>query len=235
MEQRVTIAVLGAVPGAERVSAALAGEPASRTIAVFAHGAGSGMDSEFMRVFHDGLAERGCLAVRFNFPYKEAKRKLPDRRPLLETCYRAAADFARGQSKLPAPRQPKIVLGGKSMGGRIASHLVAAGYPAHALVFLGYPLHPPGKPQQIRDQHLYSIRCPMLFLSGTRDAFAQRDLLVPVVERLAGSGPGRRATLVWIEDGDHSFRVRGRPQTQVYTEALDTIVGWLTQVLKPES
>ena len=102
-------------------------------------------------------------------------------------------------------------------------------------MFLGYPLHPPGKPQQIRDQHLYSIRCPMLFLSGTRDAFAQRDLLVPVVERLAGSGPGRRATLVWIEDGDHSFRVRGRPQTQVYTEALDTIVGWLTQVLKPES
>ena len=235
LEQRVTIAVPGAVPGAERVSAALAGEPTSSTIVVLAHGAGSGMDSESMRVFHAGLAARGCLAVRFNFPYKEARRKLPDRRPLLETCYRAAADFARGQSKLPAPRQPKIVLGGKSMGGRIASHLVAAGYPAHALVFLGYPLHPPAKPQQIRDQHLYSIRRPMLFLSGTRDVFARRDLLAPVVERLSSSGPGCRATLAWIEDGDHSFRVRGRPQMQVYTEALDTIVGWLTQVLKPET
>ena len=86
MEQRVTIAVPGAVPGAERVSVALAGESASRTVAVFTHGAGSGMDSEFMRVFHDGLAERGCLAVRFNFPYKDAKRKLPDRRPLLKTA-----------------------------------------------------------------------------------------------------------------------------------------------------
>ena len=175
LNRLVAISMSGPVPGAGPVSAALAGEPASPTLVVLAHGAGGDMNSEFMRVFHAGLAERGCLTMRFNFPYKEARRKLPDRRPMLETCYGAAADFARGQSKLPAPRQPKIVLGGKSMGGRIASHLVAAGYPADALVFLGYPLHPPGKPQQIRDQHLYAIRCPMLFLSGTRDAFARRE------------------------------------------------------------
>ena len=188
-----------------------------------------------MQRFHAGLAGRGCLGVRFNFPYKEAGRNFPDPRPRLETCYRAVADFARQQSRLPAPARPKIVLGGKSMGGRIASHLVAADYPAHGLVFLGYPLHPPGKPQQMRDQHLYAIRCPMLFLSGTRDAFARRELLAPVVERIASGGPGCHATLAWIEDGDHSFRVRGRPQEQVYGQALDTIAAWIDQVLSAET
>ncbi len=224
-EHRVRIAV----PGAGDVSAALAGNASSSAAVVLGHGAGSGMDSDFMRVFHSGLAERGLLAVRFNFPYKEAGRKLPDRRPLLETCFRAAADFVCGAAAADGPGRPrrqKIVLGGKSMGGRIASHLVASGYAADALLFLGYPLHPPGKTGQLRDAHLYGIGCPMLFLSGTRDAFAQPELLAPVVERI---GPG--ATLAWIEGGDHSYRVRGRPQKEVYIEALDTIAGWLNRVL----
>lgn len=180
------------------------------------------MDSDFMRLFHAGLAERGFLTLRFNFPYMEARRRLPDQRPVLESCYRAVADFVRERQQAEPPERPRLALGGKSMGGRIASHLVASGYAADALVFLGYPLHPPGKPEQMRDRHLYGIRCPMLFLSGTRDAFAHRELLAPVVERI-----GKQATLVWIEDGDHSFRVRGRPQKQVYTESLDTIADWL--------
>ena len=108
------------------------------------------------------------------------------------------------------------------MGGRIASHLVASGYPADALVFLGYPLHPPGKPDLMRDQHLYGIGCPMLFLSGTRDAFATPRLLEPVVERI-----GQGATLKWIEGADHSYRVRGRSQKEVHAEALDTVGQWL--------
>lgn len=182
-----------------------------------------------MRLFHTALAERGFLAVRFNFPYMEAGRKLPDRRPALEACYRAVADFMRVRLQPQGAAQQRLVLGGKSMGGRIASHLVASGYAADALLFLGYPLHPPGKPQQMRDQHLYGIRSPMLFLSGTRDAFAQPELLEPVVERI-----GKQATLVWVENGDHSLRVRGRPQQQVYAEALDTIAGWV-RGLRPET
>ena len=210
------------------MSAALAGDAAAAAAVVLAHGAGNDMDSGFMRVFHAGLADRGFLAVRFNFPYKEAGRKLPDPRPLLETCFRAVADFVRGGAApggLGRSGQQKIVLGGKSMGGRIASHLVASGYAADALLFLAYPLHPPGKPEQKRDAHLYGIGCPMLFLSGTRDAFSKPELLTPVVERI---GPG--VTLAWIEGGDHSYRVRGRPQKEVYTEALVTVTGWLNRI-----
>lgn len=222
MEERVTIAV----PGASKVSAVLAGDPAAPAAILLAHGAGNNMDSGFMRLFQAGLVERGFFAARFNFPYMEARRKLPDQRPVLETCYRGVADFVRAQLSPRSHTPPRLVLGGKSMGGRIASHLAASSYDAAALVFLGYPLHPPGKPEKMRDQHLYGIRCPMLFLSGTRDNFAERELLAPVVERI-----GPQATLVWIEGGDHSFRVRGRPQGEIYAEALDTIADWVKRLL----
>ncbi len=213
-EQRITVAV----PGSGEVSAALAGDPGSATAVLLAHGAGNDMDSEFLRIFHAGLATRGFLCLRFNFLYKQAGRRVPDRRPLLEACYRAAANFVR---QLPAPPGRHLVLGGKSMGGRIASHLLASGDGASGL-FLGYPLHPPGKPDQLRDQHLYGLDCPLLFLSGTQDAFAQRNLLAAVVGRI-----GKNATLEWIEGGDHSFRVRGRPLKEVYAQALDTTARWL--------
>ncbi len=213
-EERVRVAV----PGAGAVSVAVSGDASAPVAVVLAHGAGNDMDSDFMRALHAGLAGRACLVFRFNFLYKEAGRKLPDARPLLEKCFRAVADFARG--RLPAGA--KLALGGKSMGGRIASHLAASGYPAGALIFFGYPLHPPGKPEQLRDRHLDDIRCPMLFLSGTRDPFATRDLLDLVVRRL-----GARATLHAIEGGDHSFRVKGRPQQEVNAEALDVAAQWL--------
>lgn len=205
--------------GAGSVSAALAGDRDSPYIVVLGHGAGQGMDSAFMRDFHAGIAERGALCVRFNFLYTENKRRVPDARPLLEKTFRAAADFAREQSTASAA---KLVLGGKSMGGRMASHLVASGYGADGLLFLGYPLHPPGKPEKLRDEHLYGIGCPMLFLSGTADPFAERELLQRVVERI-----GHSATLEWLDGGDHSLRVRGRRQEEVHAGLLDRIGEWL--------
>lgn len=198
------------------MSASLAGDAPASCAVILAHGAGNGMDAPFLRAFQSGLAERGFLAVLFNFSYMEAGRRLPDPRPRLEACYQAVADFVR--ARFPSR---KLIVGGKSMGGRIASHLVAGGYPADALLFLGYPLHPPGKPEQLRDQHLYGIPRPMLFLSGTRDSFATPDLLASVVARI-----GPHATLHWIPGADHSLKVRGRPQNEVYAEALDVITGW---------
>lgn len=208
------------VPGQVEVSADLAGDSSSPLVVVLAHGAGQGMDSAFMRSFEEGLAGRGFQSARFNFPYMQRGRKLPDPAPVLETCWRAVAGAVREHSGAR-----KLVLGGKSMGGRIASQVVAGGYPAEGLVFLGYPLHPPGKPERLRDAHLDRIQCPMLFVSGTRDSFAGRALLERVVERL-----GARATLQWIEGGDHSFHVRGRGDSEVHAEALNWIVEWLERL-----
>jgi len=208
------------VPGQVDVSADLAGDDSSPLLVALAHGAGQGMDSPFMRSFQNGLAGRGFQSARFNFPYMQRGRKVPDPAPVLETCWRAVADFLRDQSGAR-----KLVLGGKSMGGRIASQVVAAGYPADGLLLLGYPLHPPARPERLRDAHLYQIECPMLFLSGTRDGFAERELLEPIVERI-----GAHAKLRWIEGGDHSFHVRKRADAEIHAEALDTITEWLERL-----
>ena len=165
-----------------------------------AHGAGNDMRNASLLGFAEGLAEEGMACLRFNFPYKERGSRAPDPPKVLLDAWRAAFERAReiGDS---------VWVSGKSMGGRIGSMAVAEGMPAAGLVFLGYPLHPPGKPERIRDAHLDDVHVPMLFIQGTQDPFARWDLLEGVVKRLAD-----RAMLHPIEGGDHSFRVRGRPR-----------------------
>jgi len=165
---------------------------------VLAHGAGSGMRSPFMAGLADGLAGRGVATLRFEFAYMAAGRKPPDRPPRLLEAWHAA--FAAAAARAPGP----VLAGGKSMGGRIASMAAAEGMPAAGLVFFGYPLHPPGRPDRLRDEHLDAVRVPMLFIQGDRDPFATPALLRAVIDRLAG-----RATLLSVADGDHSLRVAG--------------------------
>jgi predicted alpha/beta-hydrolase family hydrolase len=164
---------------------------------ILSHGAGQGIDSPFMTFFQHALSECGFLTVMFNFEYMQKKKKVPDPQPQMQALYRLVV------SEVVDKHRPRtVVIGGKSMGGRVASYIAADTPAVNGLVFLGYPLHPPGKPDQLRDAHLYEIHLPMLFLSGTRDTFARRDLLEDVVQRL-----GPRATLIWTEGGDHSLRV----------------------------
>ena len=187
-----------------------------RTAVILAHGAGQGMDSPFMKFFQDELARRGFLSVAFNFDYTDQKRKIPDPQPKMQALYRRVVGEVAQEH---GPRT--IVIGGKSMGGRVASYIAADTAGVGGLVFLGYPLHPPGKPDQMRDAHLYGIPLPMLFLSGTRDAFADRALLEGVVGKL-----GDRATLRWTEGGDHSLKV-GKGKADSLMAAADTIEEWV--------
>lgn len=182
------------------VSAALTGEGSGRPVVVCAHGAGNDMHNAMLLGFAEGLADAGIACLRFNFPYKERGSRAPDPAPVLMDAWRAVFDHA-GEVGHP------VWASGKSLGGRIASMAVAEGMPAAGLVFVGYPLHPPGRPDRIRDAHLDEVEVPMLFIQGTRDPFARWELLEGVVKRLAD-----RAVLLPIEGGDHSFRVRGTPR-----------------------
>jgi predicted alpha/beta-hydrolase family hydrolase len=192
---------------------------------ILGHGAGANQLSPFMRLFASGLAERGFDAITFNFIYMEKGRRVPDPKPKLEGCYRAVIEATREHKKLKGNR---AVIGGKSMGGRIASQVAATEECADkvtGLVFLGYPLHPPGKPEQLRDAHLKDIRAPMLFVQGSRDAFGTPDELRKVIKK-----HHRPATLYVVEGGDHSFKVpksSGLSQQQVYDSAMDEIARWL--------
>lgn len=186
------------VPGASVRTAWIRPTAPAATL-VLAHGAGAGMDHPFMAGFSRAMAEASVASLRFNFPYVERGRRSPDPERVLRETWLAAFAAADAMSGGGA-----VFAGGKSLGGRIASMCVADGMPAAGLVFLGYPLHPPGKPDRIRDEHLHRITVPMLFLQGTRDPFATPDLLAGVVRDL-----GDRATLEPVEGGNHSFRVRG--------------------------
>jgi hypothetical protein len=167
---------------------------------VVAHGAGAGMDHPFLVGFARGCVEEGLATLRFNFPYVESGRRSPDTEAVLRDAWRAAFEAAVARRK----REP-VWASGKSLGGRIASMAAADGEIAPAgLVFLGYPLHPPGKPERVRDEHLYRVGVPMLFLQGTSDPFASAEVLLRVVEKI-----GDRARLVPFEGGGHSFEVRG--------------------------
>ena len=168
------------------------------------------METRLLVDIAEALAQRGVAVLRFNFPYTEAGRRAPDPQAKLEACYRAVAEAVAREFARP-------YLGGKSMGGRIASHIVADGFPAGGLVFLGYPLHPPGRPDHIRDSHLARITAPMLFIQGTRDPFATPELLHQTVNRL------EPAKLVEIKGGDHSFKVKGRAQADVTAELVQAI------------
>ncbi len=173
-------------------------------VLALAHGAGGTMENPLLKGFARGLSEAGVTCLRFNFAYSERGKKAPDREPLLREAWGAAWAAARD---LGAPAW----VGGKSLGGRIASMMVADGsLDADGLVFVGYPLHPPGKPERIRDAHLDAIEEPMLFLQGTADPFGRWDLVTSVVERVG-------ATLHPVEGGDHSFRVRGTPRDDAGT------------------
>jgi uncharacterized protein len=183
------------------VSARFAAPPDAFATLVVAHGAGAGMDHPFLAGFARASAGEGLATLRFNFPYVEAGRRSPDPEAALRDAWRAAFEAAVARSS-----GWPVWASGKSLGGRIASMAVADGQVAAAgLVFLGYPLHPPGKPERLRDEHLYRIEVPMLFLQGTEDPFATADLLAGIVDRL-----GDRAEIVWFEGGGHSFEVRGR-------------------------
>ncbi len=190
---------------------------------VLGHGAGGNRRTPFLVRCAEAVARSGRTAVLFNFPYTESRRRVPDSPAVLEATVAAVADQVRG-----LPGVERIVLGGKSMGGRIASQAVAQGTPADALAFLGYPLHPPGKPEKLRDQHLPRIAVPMLFLQGTRDTFARWDLIEGVVGRL-----GPQARLERFEDADHSFGVpkrTGRTAAEVEADLLARLVAWLGEI-----
>src|SRR4051794_24154347 len=153
--------------------------PGGRAMITLGHGAGSPMTSPLLGGFCDALAGRGIGSHRFNFPYTAAGRRAPDRAPVLIEAFR----HAHARAEQLAGGLP-LFAGGRSMGGRIASMAVAEGMPAAGLLFLAYPLHPPGRPDRIRDEHLYGIAAPMLFIQGSRDAFAQPHLLEAVLARL---------------------------------------------------
>lgn len=175
------------------------GPPTAPHTFVFAHGAGGAMDTPFMTRVARGLAERGIRVVRFEFPYMAArraggKRGAPDRQPvLLEAFRRVVAEHGGGRA---------VAIGGKSMGGRMAS-MVADELAVRALVCLGYPFHPPGKPQQLRTEHLRSLRTPTLILQGTRDPFGTQDEVLTYELSKA-------IRVEWVPDGDHSFKPRAK-------------------------
>ena len=204
-----------------------AAAPAARTetTLILGHGAGAPQSSEFMVGFAEALAARGADVVTFNFPYMEAGRRLPDRSETLEACFRDVIRAARERADLAAGR---LVIGGKSLGGRMASHVAAAGLDGlGGVVFLGYPLHAPGKPEKLRAAHLTRIRQPMLFVQGSRDAFGTPEWLAPILDAL-----GSRARVHIVEGGDHSFAVSkrsGPPQREVFARVQDEIARWLTE------
>jgi predicted alpha/beta-hydrolase family hydrolase len=187
-------------------------DDATATIVV-AHGAGAGMEHPFMSGFTRAMGELGFATLRFNFPYREAGRRFPDRPPVAIATWRAVTDAAAAHAAAAGARDEPIWASGKSFGGRMASMAVADGMATAGLVFLGYPLHPPGKPEKARDEHLPGITVPMLFLQGRNDPFAMpNEQLDEVVRRI-----GPNATLDWIDDANHSFEVKGakRPAAEV--------------------
>jgi uncharacterized protein len=193
---------------------------------ILGHGAGAGQASDFMVKFADALAARGVDIVTFNFLYSEQGRRFPDPNARLDECYRAVIEAVREQTALA---ENELAIGGKSMGGRIASQVARAGADDLAgLVFLGYPLHPPGRPDRLRSEHLSQIRAPMLFVQGSRDAFGTPDELRPIIAQLATT-----ADLYVVEGGDHSFKIpkkSGIKQEDVYREIQDHIALWLTNL-----
>ncbi len=210
------------VGSGEGISALLIQPPQARACYVFAHGAGAGMNHASMEAVAAGLAERGIATLRYQFPYMEKGSKRPDPPPIAHAAVRAAvAEAGRRFPSLP------LIAGGRSFGGRMTSQAQASSAQpgVRGLAFLGFPLHPAGKPSSDRAKHLADVKIPMLFLQGTRDALAELSLLEPVVK-----GLGSRATLHLLDDADHSFHVlksSGRNDREVMDEALDAFAAWL--------
>lgn len=190
---------------------------------IIAHGAGKDMTHPLLVDFSEGLASSGYTAMRFNFPYKEKGKKAPDPQKKLDHTWLSVYEFFRTESGFCSSQ---IFAAGKSMGGRIASQLVAEGkLPVGRLILLGYPLHPPGQKEKLRDAHLYNINVPMLYFAGTRDSLCDLGLLKNVLERLKTPWD-----LEVIDGGDHSFKLPksyGTSEQEVYSLILDKTVSWL--------
>ena len=198
-----------------------------RAALVLGHGAGAGQRSTFMVDFARGLSALGIDVITFNFLYTEQGRRIPDRAPALESCYRAVIERVRAEVE---SAQQSLFIGGKSMGGRIASQVAAAdaALPIAGLVLLGYPLHPPGKPDERRDKHLPAIARPMLFVQGTRDAFGTPAELAPLVDALQPP-----PALHVVAQGDHSFKLARKDpaaQAALYAELQRVIAAWIRSV-----
>src|SRR5436305_10817889 len=210
------------VDDTQRVSGLLRVPPKARVCYVLAHGAGAGMEHPFLAAVADGLVERGIATLRYQFPYMERGSKRPDTPKVAHATWREAV--------LEAARLvPGLALfaGGRSFGGRMTSQAQAAAPlpEVRGLVFLGFPLHPPGKPSDERGKHLFEVQIPMLFLQGTRDQLADLTLLQPLARKL-----GARATLKLFEDADHSFHVparTGRKDAEVMDELADALARWI--------
>lgn len=217
-----------AVNDAESVTALLypaAKKDRAKVTIVLGHGAGADQMSGFMRMVATGLAARGFDAMTFNFLYKEKGKSVPDPKTKLESCYQAVIDAVLKNKKL---KGNKLVIGGKSMGGRIASQVAAEHSEGiDGLVFLGYPLHPPGRPDKLRDEHLKEIKAPMLFVQGSRDVFGNEDEIRAIIKKHR-----LRAALYPIERGDHSFKVPKtlKPQQQVYEDVMDEVARWCREL-----
>jgi predicted alpha/beta-hydrolase family hydrolase len=226
MSAPISKSVSIAVNDETRVSGLLQSPARPRACYVLAHGAGAGMNHSFMAAVANGLESRGVATLRYQFPYMEAGSKRPDSPPLAHATVRAAV--AEANQMLP---DVPLFAGGRSFGGRMTSQAQATATLAHVrgLAFLGFPLHPAGRPSQDRAKHLFEVNVPMLFLQGTRDALAELDQLKPVCKAL-----GRRATLALIEAADHSFHVparSGRKDAEVLHEMLDLLVGWIDKII----
>jgi len=220
--QAVTISV----DGARTVSGLLQAPHGARVCYVLAHGAGAGMSHPFMASVANRLAECGIATMRYQFPYMEQGRKRPDAPKLSQVTVRAAVIEASHLGPGLA-----LVAGGKSFGGRMTSQAQAESPlpEVRGLVFLGFPLHSPGRPSDERAKHLFEVKIPMLFLQGTRDALADAKLMPTLIKQL-----GSRATLKLFQDADHSFHVparTGRQDSEVRAEMLDTLAGWIETVV----
>jgi hypothetical protein len=192
----------------------------SPVVFICAHGAGGNMSDRGVLSVSRALRERGVDVVRFNFPYKEKRGGRPDPMPVLKKTIEAVVTRVR-----EALRPESLIIGGRSMGGRAASMLVADGFACDGLLLLAYPLHPSGKPDQLRDAHLPKIQVPVLCLNGTRDALCRRDLMEAVLERI-----GSNWTMQWLEGADHSFHVlksSGRTDAEVLAEIGDASRVWV--------
>ena len=199
------------------------GSDSASSVLTLAHGAGADMNHEFMAYFAEQLGSDDLAVARFNFRYIDAGKRSPDKQPVLEETYRDAVQ------QIADERSPqRLFVGGKSMGGRIGSHIVAGGTQANGLVYLGYPLHPPGRPERIRDAHLGDIKAPQLFVEGTRDPFCPLETLAEVIDKRR-----LKADVVVIDDGDHSLKVRkssGRSTKQGWDEAIAAIDTWIGRI-----
>jgi predicted alpha/beta-hydrolase family hydrolase len=200
------------------------GDRNRKIVFVCAHGAGGHRDDARMAALATELRSRGIGVVRFNFPYRESGRVRPDPMPILEAALAAVADRVRGEL-----RPDRLLLGGRSLGGRVASMLAARGFACDGLLLLAYPLHPAGRHDKLRDQHMSRVAVPVLCLNGTRDALCRQDLMEQVVRRT-----GSRWTVHWLGGADHSFHVlkrSGRTDEQVMREVGEVSQGWVARLL----